>query len=513
MSENKTPDTEKLGEESLGMMKRIRRAYSLMTIEPLMLLLGVASNMINVPQEQMLLYKICSESQFNVTDEYCRHFEEHKNESTYNEIESEVVYFNNIITYAEYFLPVIISFYIGSWSDIFGRKGFIALCVAAKTLAAFFNLLNAIFLSSWNRWIWLGTVVAVKNLSGGYLVFIMVTYSFISDNCTPEDRTLRMGILNFSWAVSKPIASGVGGLLYSNGGFVCVFAASLLLFILGALFGIIKLYNFKEKISRTGRISCSKIFTPRHIGDAVKTTFKKRPNNKRMYILMLIMMMLVLVISFLGEHSFQLMYTKRYFEWNGSDYIWFDTTRSLISSFGLILLLPLFKHFNLHDTVIIIIATLSSISGALVKAFSQGKGWMFYISAALEIVSSLHGPPIRAEMLRCCAPEETGKMFAMLSSVESLVPILATTIYTRLYDNMVTHKWFSGLCYLVSTGFHVVGLILALIMIGGLRCKEIPLEDSQRSLKRLNSNLHPDNMKFRDHKQEIFLQSFRPLDF
>jgi len=26
----------------------------------------------------------------------------------------------------------------------------------------------------------------------------------------------------------------------------------------------------------------------------------------------------------------------------------------------------------------------------------------------------------RAEMLRCCAPEETGKMFAMLSSVESL---------------------------------------------------------------------------------------------
>ncbi len=77
-------------------------------------------------------------------------------------------------------------------------------------------------------------------------------------------------------------------------------------------------------------------------------------------------------------------------------------------------------------------------------------------------------------------------------------------------------NFFLGLCYLVSTGFHGVGLILALIMIGnnlfylifcifgiiiisvvfvifvrfdiiclvGLRCKEIPLEDSQRSLKR-----------------------------
>ena len=72
------------------------------------------------------------------------------------------------------------------------------------------------------------------------------------------------------------------------------------------------------------------------------------------------------------------MFTKRYFEWSGVDYIWYDTTRSLISSFGLIIFLPIFKKLELHDTLIIIFATLSSISGALAKSFSIGVGGQIF---------------------------------------------------------------------------------------------------------------------------------------
>ena len=44
--------------------------------------------------------------------------------------------------------------------------------------------LNAIFLDSWSRWVWLATVMPIQNISGGYLTFIMMTYSFIADNST-----------------------------------------------------------------------------------------------------------------------------------------------------------------------------------------------------------------------------------------------------------------------------------------------------------------------------------------
>ena len=56
--------------------------------------------------------------------------------------------------------------------------------MAGKILGAVFNLLNAIFLTEWSRWVWLATVMPIQNISGGYLTFIMMTYSFIADNST-----------------------------------------------------------------------------------------------------------------------------------------------------------------------------------------------------------------------------------------------------------------------------------------------------------------------------------------
>ena len=46
--------------------------------------------MIVVSENQMLLYKICREEQFNLTAEYCSSFEDHSNETSYKEVEKEV---------------------------------------------------------------------------------------------------------------------------------------------------------------------------------------------------------------------------------------------------------------------------------------------------------------------------------------------------------------------------------------------------------------------------------------
>ena len=79
-----------------------------------------------------------------------------------------------------------------------GRKPFLGLVMVGKLAGAAFNLLNAVYLDTWsrwvgllctctvhlNRWVWLGTVMLVQSFSGGFLAFIMMTYSFIADNST-----------------------------------------------------------------------------------------------------------------------------------------------------------------------------------------------------------------------------------------------------------------------------------------------------------------------------------------
>ena len=82
----------------------------------------------------------------------------------------QMVSFNSIRSWTEHLVPILISFYIGSWSDHFGidhvilltfdcksltvgRKPFLALCMVGKLGGAVFNLLNAIYLEEWSRWV------------------------------------------------------------------------------------------------------------------------------------------------------------------------------------------------------------------------------------------------------------------------------------------------------------------------------------------------------------------------
>ena len=58
--------------------------------------------------------------------------------------------------------------------------------MAGKALGAVGNLFAGIYLDKMDRWIWLAVYLPVQNISGGVLTFIMMTYSFISDNSTPR---------------------------------------------------------------------------------------------------------------------------------------------------------------------------------------------------------------------------------------------------------------------------------------------------------------------------------------
>ena len=103
----------------------------------------------------------------------------------------QVVSFNNIIAITNNVIPILLSFYLGSWSDQFGRLPFLAIYMAGRTLSALANFVNSIYLDEWGKWVWLATVMPPLNLSGGISSYIIMLYSFISDNTTARDRTFR----------------------------------------------------------------------------------------------------------------------------------------------------------------------------------------------------------------------------------------------------------------------------------------------------------------------------------
>ena len=93
----------------------------------------------------------------------------------------QVISFNNIVAITNNVIPILLSFYLGSWSDQFGRLPFLAIYMVGRTLSALANLLNSIYLEEWGKWVWLATVMPPLNLSGGISSYIIMCKYFFPD--------------------------------------------------------------------------------------------------------------------------------------------------------------------------------------------------------------------------------------------------------------------------------------------------------------------------------------------
>eukprot|EP00090_Calanus_glacialis_P013647 TRINITY_DN22303_c0_g1_i1.p1 TRINITY_DN22303_c0_g1~~TRINITY_DN22303_c0_g1_i1.p1 ORF type:complete len:512 (+),score=57.94 TRINITY_DN22303_c0_g1_i1:1-1536(+) len=499
-------DSVRIGENEKKKKKepnRIVQILTSITIEPMTILSSLSGNIVAIPQDQMLLYKTCIQPKYNLSDEFCSNIEEYTNTSSYSDVEAEMSSFYNYISLAEHLIPIFISFYLGSWSDHYGRKPFIYISMTGFLVSSVMNLMNVIYLKEWDKWVWLASVILSKNVFGGGLGFVMVVYSFIADNSTDKQRTIRLAILSFTWHVTQPAGGPIGAWLLDSGGYVCVFSASLVVMGLSFLYMLLRLWNFQEKKKEKENLSVLNIIHPRHIKDSLSATFKPRPGHKRTYLIIMMTVMLLNMMPYIGEGAYQFLYVKRVFSWGVSEYSWYKTTASLVSSVAMFLLFPLFHRFKVNDNFIIILSCISQMGGAFVRGMAT-EPWIFYLSTIVDFGTSIVSPPIRAQITHCVEPHELGKIFAMLASVESLIPIIGTNMYTRIYNATRELAYpFPGSCYFASCGFIALGLILTTSVAFTLKCKKIPLLGEPK-LERSNSNRHPE-VKVNG---EIFCQNY-----
>ena len=82
----------------------------------------------------------------------------------------------------------------------------------------------------------------------------------------------------------------------------------------------------------------------------------------------------------------------------------------------------------------------------------------FLASTVSGLLLYIFSAPIRAQMTRCVSSSELGKVFAMLASLESVVPILASALFTSLYNSTIELGYpGQGSFYFASAGFTFLG--------------------------------------------------------
>lgn len=210
-------------------------------------------------------------------------------------------------------LPSLLLMFLGSWSDRNNRrKPCIMLPIVGEMVTAtgflictyYFNELSIVF-----------NVIAEAvppALTGGWFSMFMGVFAYISGVSTLETRTLRIGAVNLFSNVSVTIGIALSGILYKQIGFYGVFSLALSAYIIGFLYGMLRVKEVELPAEQVEDIEFVKkneenvknvkqrgfladFFDIKHIKDTFAVAFKEGARNrkKRIGIIMILVMVII----------------------------------------------------------------------------------------------------------------------------------------------------------------------------------------------------------------------------
>lgn len=114
---------------------------------------------------------------------------------------------------------------------------------------------------------------------------------------------------------------------------------------------------------------------------------------------------------------------------------------------------------NLSDITVVIIAVITHIKAAILLFFAK-YGWEIYLAAGITIFTALFSPMSRSLVSQMVENIEIGKVFAFTTALESVTGLIASPIYTLVYN--ITLETFPGAFFGISVILLLIILVFAL---------------------------------------------------
>ena len=473
-----------------------RSFFQNITLEPVMLLYGVVGSIDRVASSQLILDKTCL-NDFGFPEDVCLNLSNGSFPDNNTVVQNTVAQFNVYESIVDHLFPIICSFFLGSWSDNFGRKWLLYFYFLIRMVEGSSMMLNAFFMD-WPKEFLLFTVNLPVALSGGHITFSMGIAAFITEISSPEQRTFRLAMIHFVSSLGGPLGTKIGALLWTYGGggeqgYIWVFGTGLVGKAVTLAFLVARLELFKwtpgpvnteqeeRVVKRRNALSLS------HIKDSLRTCFKERPNNKRFYLLLYTAVMLTIFLPFFGEHIVSYNYVRTRFSWDMVDYSDYRSICSIIDLVGQAVFIPLLGYLGFTDTSIIPVLIVTIIARHVIKGLAYAP-WLMYVASAVDLMGGYSFAAARSSVSKCVEMHELGKVFALLYSVESIVPIAMTQVYASLWKATgavpgLGETWWVGACFFLSAILTTAALLLSVIgwwRLGGRDISDLDREEDIR---------------------------------
>ncbi|XP_054156892.1 proton-coupled folate transporter-like [Oppia nitens] len=484
--------------QSSGISYKLKRFWdfvSLLTVEPYLLAFMFVYTMKGVPTTQLAQDKICR-FVYNLPANYCSALPTMTDKDDYLHKKSEILSEGTSFTlYSVVILTipsVIASLFIGSWTDKYLNAKKVLLIGGALAAICECSLLiiNDYCFEISYYYILLSMVPNV--FSGSLLAILCAIWSYIASTTPPHMRAIRMTFAEIAMALGTPLGTYLGGIvlnttpMFSNGqlhNYSGVYAIAGVTYVL-ALCWTIFMVNEKRDIrlwEQRFRNSCDDndvefetrvenkikryddyrhihpiklLVNIKNVKEMWSTCAKPRANLVRIQIWLLFLSVSCYMLSHVGPIIFLFQFTQKVYSWNSQMY----SNGSAISSFTIalatIIIAPvLIRVFKLKDTTLSLIGLLSYFAQNLIRGVvltSNG----FYYSILPGCLGSVGGIGIKSHFSKIVTPQEIGKVFSCLATIEAITPLIAAGIFTTLFNATINTN--PGLALIVVAGLLVI---------------------------------------------------------
>lgn len=421
-----------------------------LTVEPLMFLTFFGSNLSAILLTNLLLIRSCE--YMNLPN--CSNIDTHPGEPLDKLVEPYVAQVGMYRLIFESVVPTIIAFFIGPWSDTYGRRPLLILPLIGYCL-------NFILLIGF-AWFKLPPMYVIFTSAplvflGGYMTFITGAFCYITDICPkmklPHRLALAEGALFFGFICGNTLGPFIYGWFPSHG-FEGVFAIAFLFCLSALLYAVFFIPESIPNTEHTAQERFRALFDYRQVIDLFQISFGKHDGHSRSTRFIVAGASLLSVMILEGTISVTFLYTRNKFSWDAKEFSFYADASFVIGLIGSIGGIAVFtKCLKMSNEFASCIAFFfKSIS--YVIAGLGNSSWCMYLSCVVGGLGGMSSPLNRAIMSETVPKNHIGKLFSIMSAFMTAVPIAAGTAYTLLYNSTINS--FSGAFFLLSAALSAV---------------------------------------------------------
>ncbi|XP_061938843.1 probable peptidoglycan muropeptide transporter SLC46 isoform X5 [Apis cerana] len=375
-------------------------------VQPPMMMLIIAQAISSNILTDLIIYRTCSII-LNINKTECLLLHENSSSAEALKIEAQVQPKTSLIlmtkSIVESIIPALLSLFLGPWSDIYGRKSIILSGYIGISLTYF--LLSSMTIWDINPWFLLIAYIPYA-CCGGFCIILLGTVCYLSDISNEQERGWQL-----AW--------------------------------------------MEALIS----ITIKSLFNIHLVRKLISTCIKKRDGFNRYIVWCCIISIILIVIAMQGEMTIGFLFVSARFGWDVNKYSIYLATNIILTILGITFGVKMLVIYGgLSEETVAIFSLLSSLSSSLVQSFTL-KSWHMYVSAVVGMFSGIANPMIRAILSKSVPSEDTGKIFSMTISIETLTPLVAASLYNMIYLHFMPPIYPLPV-WLVSGGIYIIVIFI-----------------------------------------------------